>query len=96
MKLYCFGRIVKEEWLRTAKLRTNVEFDEYVIMPDHLHGIVILGTARRAPTRNSSLFRPLQRYLPLCALSNQPLQDGFIFWRIVVELNSGNEATTNM
>ncbi len=39
------GEIVKEEWLRTAALRTNVELDEYVIMPDHFHGIVVLKSS---------------------------------------------------
>ncbi|MCE5272148.1 transposase, partial [bacterium] len=42
MELNGCGRIVREEWLRTAELRTNVDLDEYVIMPDHFHGIVIL------------------------------------------------------
>ena len=53
LKMNCFGKVVMEEWKRAAQLRDNVELDEYVIMPDHLHGIVVLkcrGTARRAPT----------------------------------------------
>ncbi len=47
------GMIVEEEWRRTGELRDNVSLDEYIVMPDHLHGIVTLsgrGTARRAPT----------------------------------------------
>jgi putative transposase len=49
------GMIVQEEWLRTAEIRPNVEMDCYVIMPNHIHGIVLLtdasrGTSRRAPT----------------------------------------------
>ncbi len=39
-----FGRIVKKEWNQTAKLRTGVVLDEYVIMPNHLHGIIMLTT----------------------------------------------------
>ncbi len=45
---------VRDEWLRTAKLRENLELDAFVIMPNHFHGIVVItegrGTARRAPT----------------------------------------------
>ena len=48
------GEIVQEEWLRTATLRSNVELDEFVVMPNHFHGIIFIvdgrGTARRAPT----------------------------------------------
>ena len=55
MKLNRYGKIVEEEWLRTAELRTNVELDEFVIMPDHFHGLVVLrlGTVHRAPTPES-------------------------------------------
>ena len=35
------GRIVEEEWLRTPRLRVEVELDEFVIMPNHLHGILV-------------------------------------------------------
>ena len=47
------GIIVEEEWLNTEKLRSNVELDYYIIMPNHLHGIIInnsRGTMHRAPT----------------------------------------------
>jgi len=49
------GRIVRDEWLRTTTLRTNVTLDEFIIMPDHIHGIIMLteggrGTACCAPT----------------------------------------------
>lgn len=49
------GRTVEEEWLRTAQLRSNVALDQFVIMPNHVHGIIWIigqkaGTARRAPT----------------------------------------------
>ena len=37
-----YGRIVEEEWLRTAVVRVKVELDAYVVMPDHLHGILVL------------------------------------------------------
>jgi REP element-mobilizing transposase RayT len=34
------GMLVEEEWLRTAVVRPGVELDAYVIMPNHLHGIL--------------------------------------------------------
>ncbi len=36
------GNIIEEEWLKTKNLRTNVDLDYYVIMPNHFHGIIIL------------------------------------------------------
>lgn len=35
-----FGQLVCSEWQRTPVVRPNVELDEHVIMPNHLHGIV--------------------------------------------------------
>jgi putative transposase len=56
-----WGEIVREEWERTAIVRANVELGEYVVMPNHVHGILIfvddgvevthVGATRRvAPT----------------------------------------------
>ncbi|MGD2253950.1 MAG: hypothetical protein PVF70_13630 [Anaerolineales bacterium] len=37
-----FGRIVDEEWSRSTEIRNELALDAYVIMPNHMHGIVIL------------------------------------------------------
>ena len=42
MELNGFGKIVQKEWLRTAELRTNVVIDEFIVMPNHLHGIIMI------------------------------------------------------
>jgi REP element-mobilizing transposase RayT len=34
------GGIIAEEWEKTAEIRENVELDAWVIMPDHVHGII--------------------------------------------------------
>lgn len=36
------GRIVREEWLRTPLVRPRIELDEFIVMPDHFHGILII------------------------------------------------------
>jgi len=39
------GEIVAEEWKKTERIRQNVKLDEWVIMPNHIHGIIeILAT----------------------------------------------------
>ena len=56
MVLNQFGEIAQEEWLKTAKIRENVELGEYVIMPNHIHGIISLidtvGAHCNVPLRN--------------------------------------------
>ena len=41
MMLNDSGKIVEEEWLKTIQIRSNVDLDYYVIMPNHFHGIII-------------------------------------------------------
>lgn len=57
MMLNDSGKIVEEEWLKTKQIRTNVNLDNYVIMPNHFHGIIIneqsneyVGATRRTAT----------------------------------------------
>ena len=36
------GELVKEEWLKSAEIRKEIELDVFIIMPNHFHGIVII------------------------------------------------------
>lgn len=38
-----FGQLIKEEWLKSAEIRKEIEFDDFVIMPNHFHAIVIIN-----------------------------------------------------
>ena len=42
VKLNKIGEVVKSEWIKTEQLRNNVKLDEYVVMPNHFHGIILL------------------------------------------------------
>jgi putative transposase len=42
MHLSRAGEIVAEEWVRTGTLRPNLYLDEWVVMPNHMHGILIM------------------------------------------------------
>ena len=44
MVLNEFGRIVKDEWVRSAEIRSEIELGEFVVMPNHFHGIVHITT----------------------------------------------------
>ncbi|MDH3944147.1 MAG: transposase [Anaerolineae bacterium] len=67
MVLNDVGEIVKSEWKRTDVLRPNVALDEFVVMPNHLHGILIIndvGADRRPPAepeKRAHISAPLHR-----------------------------------
>lgn len=61
MQLNECGRVVEEEWVKTAEIRKNVELGVSVVMPNHFHGILAIvddcrGTARCAPTVGNRRF----------------------------------------
>jgi len=35
------GVIVQAEWIRTPEIRNSVVIDEFIIMPNHVHGIFV-------------------------------------------------------
>jgi REP element-mobilizing transposase RayT len=45
MTLTEIGSIAKAEWQKTPKIRKdmNITLGEFVVMPDHMHGIIIIG-----------------------------------------------------
>ena len=61
MVLSEYGQIVEDEWLRTPSIRSEVGLDTFVVMPNHVHGIVVIkederpdasvGAHGRAPLR---------------------------------------------
>ncbi len=40
MKLNPFGEIAFNEWQNTSEIRDNIRLHEFIIMPDHMHGII--------------------------------------------------------
>ena len=41
------GEVVQEEWLQTEIIREEICLDSFVIMPNHLHGIIIIQNDER-------------------------------------------------
>lgn len=37
------GRIIDEEWLRTPMIRKEIDLDVFIVMPNHIHGIVVIN-----------------------------------------------------
>ncbi|MCL6512547.1 MAG: transposase [Anaerolineae bacterium] len=51
MRLNAYGEIVRDEWFRTAIVRSHVilDPDEFVVMPNHVHGIIWIVGAGASP-----------------------------------------------
>jgi REP element-mobilizing transposase RayT len=49
MQFSPIGKIVAEEGQKTAQIRSYIELDEWVIMPNHLHGIIIIKNQPTPP-----------------------------------------------
>ncbi|MBN2364199.1 hypothetical protein JXL83_08715 [candidate division WOR-3 bacterium] len=62
MALNEYGKIVENEWIKTPEMRPNIESCEFVVMPNHFHGIIVItddgrGTMYRAPIVGLSAVR---------------------------------------
>ncbi|MCF8309365.1 MAG: hypothetical protein K9I68_10185 [Bacteroidales bacterium] len=53
MELSDFGRIVETEWLKSFEMRDELFLDEYIIMPNHLHAIIILKKSGKTGSNGS-------------------------------------------
>ncbi len=50
MVLTEYGEIVNKEWLQTGEMRNNITLKEFVIMPNHIHGIIEINDSTRRGT----------------------------------------------
>jgi REP element-mobilizing transposase RayT len=42
MRANRFGEIVHDEWYRSEEIRKELVLDEFIVMPNHIHGIVFI------------------------------------------------------
>lgn len=69
VQLHPYGRIAAERWMQIADHYPLVSLDEWIVMPNHVHGIlVITSDANTAPpaqfgtTKSGSLSTVINRY----------------------------------
>ncbi len=55
MYLNRHGKIVAEEWQRTGELRDEVSLDPFIVMPDHVHGLLWIYHSDEEESPNHSL-----------------------------------------
>src|SRR5258706_12910393 len=49
------GQIVQDEWEKSAQIRQEIELDAFVVMPNHIHGIVVITLETGRATGRSPL-----------------------------------------
>jgi putative transposase len=55
-----YGQIVDEEWLKSAEIRQEIGLGEWVVMPNHIHGIVIIDRPKPVNSVGAQGLAPLQ------------------------------------
>lgn len=64
MRLNDCGQIARQEWENSAEIRNEITLDTFIVMPNHIHGIVIInGAAVGATGRSPGRFGPGTRSL---------------------------------
>ena len=52
MILNAYGKIAHDAWLDTPNIRPNVVLHEFIIMPNHMHGIIRIVNSRRGESHS--------------------------------------------
>ena len=52
MVLNEYGKIVQDEWMESSKIRKEIKLDYFIVMPNHIHGIIFI-TNRNTPLRST-------------------------------------------
>ena len=60
MALNEIGKIAQDEWLRSATVRAEVVLDAFCVMPNHLHGVVMIRRDVSAAVVGATGRSPLQ------------------------------------
>jgi REP element-mobilizing transposase RayT len=55
MQVNAYGEIAYREWVQTAALRPHVELDAFVVMPNHIHAIVVITQTPASDAPNTEI-----------------------------------------
>jgi putative transposase len=79
------GKIAREQWLESAQIRQEFALDEFIVMPNHLHGIlwilgpkgerVLMNSGFAQPIVGAGSVRPADRRTPVGASRARPLAE---------------------
>jgi len=60
MGLNQFGNIAYEEWMKTLEIRKNISLGAFIIMPNHMHGIIHIDYSIKENTTRGKFQSPSQ------------------------------------
>ena len=60
INLSVFGNVAVEEWVKTSDIRKEISTDIFVVMPNHIHGIVIINNSGDISNSGATGRSPLQ------------------------------------
>lgn len=49
------GKIINNEWYKSIEIRKNILLDEFIIMPNHIHGIIVINNDNVEKLNNSDI-----------------------------------------
>ena len=65
MVLNPLGQTVQEEWIQSADIRREIELDVFIVMPNHLHGVVVLSNPEDRPSKKALPFKTQNSRMPM-------------------------------
>jgi len=63
MQLNLHGQIIQDQWEWLHRQYSYVHMDEYVVMPNHFHGIINLGEERNGHDHSLQKMKPLSQLI---------------------------------
>jgi len=72
MRLNEAGRIVQQYWDQIPQHFPHVELGEFIVMPNHVHGIIVIAETPNVGARHAVPLLPLGR----CARAKEPILPG--------------------
>jgi putative transposase len=63
------GIIAKQNWLAIPEHSAHVSLHEFIVMPNHVHGIVEIGTVLENKTIASAIEKPAEKNVYMAAIS---------------------------
>ena len=87
MEWNTLGWIVRNEWLRTPWICPEIELDEFVVMPNHLHAIIVIRTGWEERIPASRVYTRAHGRAPLVLFHGQLV--AVLFHADPIQVSSG-------
>ncbi len=82
------GEMIKKNWLRIPEFHPSIQLDEWIIMPNHIHGIIVIENGKSetagtehcsVPTRYGLLSKIIKSFKEACSKQIRIQYPGSLF-----------------